>query len=61
MTTQAPLQPGETLANPVTGERFTFIETAATTNGELLAFELDLRTGGGLGAPRVACCLGAAC
>jgi quercetin dioxygenase-like cupin family protein len=53
MTTQAPLQPGETLANPVTGERFTFIETAATTNGELLAFELDLRTGGGVPMPHV--------
>jgi hypothetical protein len=34
------IQPGETLENPVTGERFTFRETAATSDGELLAFEL---------------------
>ena len=31
------ITPGQTLENPVTGERFTFIETAATTGGELLA------------------------
>ncbi|MGH3083580.1 MAG: cupin domain-containing protein [Gaiellaceae bacterium] len=42
MTNRAPIQPGDTLANPVTGERFTFLETAATTNGELLAFDLEL-------------------
>ena len=40
------LTPGQTLENPVTGERFTFTETAATTGGELLAFELGLRPGG---------------
>jgi quercetin dioxygenase-like cupin family protein len=45
--------PGETLANPVTGEQFTFIETAATTKGRLLAFELDLRPGGGVPLPHV--------
>ena len=48
MTHEAHLQPGDTLANPVTGERFTFLETAASSNGELLAFELDLRAGGGV-------------
>src|SRR5262249_23624350 len=48
MTSKAPLQPSDTLANPVTGERFTFIETAASSNGALLAFELDLRAGGGV-------------
>ncbi len=53
MTNRAPIQPGETLANPVTGERFTFIETAATTNGELLAFELELRAGGRVPMPHV--------
>jgi quercetin dioxygenase-like cupin family protein len=53
MTAQAPIQPGETLANPVTGERFTFLETAASSNGELLAFELDLRAGGGVPMPHV--------
>ena len=40
------ITPGQTLENPVTGERFTFTDTAATTGGELLAFELGLRPGG---------------
>ncbi len=53
MTTRDPLQPGETLANPVTGERFTFIETAASSGGELLAFELALRAGGRVPMPHV--------
>ncbi len=44
MSTHTPsVTPGQTLANPVTGERFTFTHTAASTNGELLAFELALR------------------
>ena len=30
------LTPGQTLENPVTGERFTFTDTAASTGGELL-------------------------
>jgi len=34
------ITPGQTLENPVTGERFTFTDTAASTGGELLAFEL---------------------
>ena len=40
------ISPGETLENPVTGERFTFTHTAASTGGELLAFDLALRPGG---------------
>jgi quercetin dioxygenase-like cupin family protein len=40
------ITPGQTLTNPVTGERFDFIDTAATTGGELLSFELGLRPGG---------------
>ena len=40
------ISPGQTLENPVTGERFTFTDTSATTAGELLAFDFDLRTGG---------------
>jgi quercetin dioxygenase-like cupin family protein len=40
------ISPGHTLENPVTGERFTFTHTAASTDGELLAFELALRPGG---------------
>ena len=34
------ISPGTTLENAVTGERFTFTQTSATTDGELLAFEL---------------------
>jgi quercetin dioxygenase-like cupin family protein len=33
---------GETIHNPVTGERITFLRTAADTAGELLDFELAL-------------------
>jgi quercetin dioxygenase-like cupin family protein len=46
-------KPGQTVENPVTGERFTFIETAATTDGELLSFELGLRPGGAVPIPHV--------
>ena len=44
--TNGTITPGETLENPVTGERFTFTDTAATTDGELLAFDFALRPGG---------------
>ena len=47
------IKPGQTLENPVTGEHFTFIDTAATTDGELLAFELGLRPGGAVPIPHV--------
>jgi quercetin dioxygenase-like cupin family protein len=54
-TTHQPNQisPGRTLENPVTGERFTFTHTAASTDGELLAFELALRPGGAVPLPHV--------
>jgi quercetin dioxygenase-like cupin family protein len=42
-----------TLENPVTGERFTFTHTAASTGGELLAFDLGLRPGGAVPIPHV--------
>ena len=44
---------GQTLENPVTRERFTFIDTAASTNGELLAFDFALRAGGAVPVPHV--------
>src|SRR5215213_8366949 len=47
------ITPGQTLENPVTGERFTFTDTAASTGGELLAFELALRPGGAVPIPPV--------
>jgi mannose-6-phosphate isomerase-like protein (cupin superfamily) len=37
---------GQVIQNPVSGERFTFHKTAADTDGELLAFELDLSEDG---------------
>jgi quercetin dioxygenase-like cupin family protein len=47
------VEPGQTLANPVTGERFTFTHTAASTGGELLAFDFALRPGGAVPLPHV--------
>jgi quercetin dioxygenase-like cupin family protein len=47
------ISPGQSLENPVTGERFTFIHTAASTGGELLAFELGLAVGGAVPIPHV--------
>ena len=47
------ITPGQTLENPVTGERFTFTRTAATTDGELLAFDFALRPGGAVPIPHV--------
>jgi quercetin dioxygenase-like cupin family protein len=47
------IKPGDTLENPVTGERFTFTDTSASTGGELLAFELALREGGSVPIPHV--------
>lgn len=47
------ITPGQTLANPVTGERFTFTHTAASTGGELLAFDFALRPGGAVPIPHV--------
>jgi quercetin dioxygenase-like cupin family protein len=47
------IQPGQTLANPVTGERFTFTDTAASSGGELLAFDFALRPGGAVPIPHV--------
>src|SRR3981081_3430803 len=47
------ITPGQTLENPVTGERFTFTDTAASTGGELLAFDFGLRPGGAVPIPHV--------
>ena len=54
MITQPPtVQPGDTLENPVSGERFTFTHTAASTGGELLAFDFALRPGASVPIPHV--------
>ena len=47
------ISPGQSLENPVTGERFTFTQTAASTGGELLAFDFALRPGGAVPIPHV--------
>jgi quercetin dioxygenase-like cupin family protein len=41
---------GGKIENPVNGERITWIETAATTNGSLLAFDLALQPGAAVAA-----------
>jgi hypothetical protein len=52
--TSAPrVRPGQTVENPVTGERFTFTATAASTEGELLAFDFALKPGGAVPMPHV--------
>jgi quercetin dioxygenase-like cupin family protein len=53
LNTTESIRPGKTLTNPVTGERFTFVETAATTGGELLAFDFALAPGGAVPIPHV--------
>jgi quercetin dioxygenase-like cupin family protein len=53
MTKHADITKGTRLENPVTGERFTFIHTASSSNGELLAFDLALRPGGAVPIPHV--------
>jgi quercetin dioxygenase-like cupin family protein len=47
------VRPGQTVENPVTGERFTFTDTAASTDGELLAFDFALKPGGAVPMPHV--------
>ena len=47
------ISPGQTIENPVTGERFTFTHTAASTDGEMLAFDYSLRPGGKVPVPHV--------
>jgi quercetin dioxygenase-like cupin family protein len=39
-------QVGHSIENPVSGERITFLQTAADTDGELLEFELELAADG---------------
>jgi quercetin dioxygenase-like cupin family protein len=52
-TTTPRIRPGQTVENPVTGERFTFTDTAESTGGELLAFDFALRPGGSVPIPHV--------
>jgi quercetin dioxygenase-like cupin family protein len=47
------IRPGQTVENPVTGERFTFTHTAASSGGELLAFDFALAPRGVVPMPHV--------
>jgi mannose-6-phosphate isomerase-like protein (cupin superfamily) len=44
---------GDTVEHPVTGERITFLQTSAETNGEYATFELRVRPHGFVAAPHV--------
>jgi quercetin dioxygenase-like cupin family protein len=44
------IEKGQTLANPVTGERMTFLETAAETGGARVVIELHADPGGSVAA-----------
>jgi quercetin dioxygenase-like cupin family protein len=47
------IEKGQTLTNPVTGERMTFVETAAETGGEYVLIELRADPGGTVAAAHV--------
>jgi quercetin dioxygenase-like cupin family protein len=46
-------QVGKTIVHPLSGERLTFLETAATTGGDLLKIRIEMAPGGTLGRPHV--------
>ena len=47
------MNPGQTVENPVTGERLTFHATAAETDGEYVSFEALITPGGTLASPHL--------
>jgi quercetin dioxygenase-like cupin family protein len=46
-------QVGHVLEHPLTGERLTFLETAATTGGDLVKISMEMAPGGALPRPHV--------
>ena len=44
---------GKTIVHPLSGERLTFLQTAATTGGDLLKISVEMAPGGVLGRPHV--------
>jgi len=46
-------QVGQTILHPLSGERLTFLETAATTGGDLLKISIEMAPGGTLARPHV--------
>lgn len=53
MSTTSDISPGQTLEKPGHGRALTFTHTAASTGGELLAFDFALRAGGAVPIPHV--------
>jgi mannose-6-phosphate isomerase-like protein (cupin superfamily) len=47
------IRTGDTIVNPVTGERITFLKTAADTGGELVEIEVAVEPGGFVAAAHV--------
>jgi quercetin dioxygenase-like cupin family protein len=47
------INPGETIVNPVTGERIVFHRTSASTNGECVEIEVFVQPGGVVAAAHV--------
>jgi quercetin dioxygenase-like cupin family protein len=47
------LKSGKTTVHPLSGERLTFLETAATTGGDLLKISVDMAPGGTVGRPHL--------
>jgi len=41
---------GESIENPLSGERITWVETAASSTGEVLAFDLEMQPGAAVAA-----------
>jgi quercetin dioxygenase-like cupin family protein len=47
------IKPGDTMRNPVTGERMTFLKTSAQTGGEYVLVELEAEPGGIVAAAHI--------
>ncbi len=47
------INPGDTIVNPVTGERIVFHKTSASTNGECVEIEVFVQPGGVVAAAHV--------
>lgn len=47
------IRKGQTIENPVTGEKMTFLQTSAETRGEWVLIELRAEPGGAVAAPHV--------
>lgn len=50
---QQAAQPGDVHENPITGERFVYVETADSTDGARFVFDVHLRPGGRVPTPHV--------